>query len=219
MKQEIDLLKNYPKAKRDLTKRLEEKSEEDRAIAKQFGKEFFDGDRKTGYGGFNYSDRFWKNVIPDFVDYYNLKDGAKILDVGCAKGFMLYDFKQYNSTFEVQGIDVSQYAIENSKEEVKEYLQVANAAKLPFEDNTFDLVIAINTIHNLDRENCKKALQEIMRVTKKDAFTINDAYSNEEEKKRMNAWNLTGVTYMYTHEWKDFFEEAGYDGDYYWFIP
>ena len=219
MQQEIDLLKNYPRAKRDLTKRLEEKTEQDRSIARQFGKDFFDGDRKVGYGGHYYHERFWKPVIPDFVQFYNLKDGAKILDVGCAKGFMLYDFKQYNPTFEVKGIDISEYAITHAKDEIKDCVQVASADQLPFEDNYFDLVIAINTIHNLEREACKKALQEMIRVSKKDAFTINDAYHNEEEQTRMNAWNLTALTYMHTEEWKVFFQEAGYTGDYYWFIP
>ena len=219
MLQEIDLLKNYPKAKRDLTKRLEEKSAQDRAIAREFGKDFFDGDRKVGYGGHYYNERFWKPVVPDFVEFYNLQDGAKILDVGCAKGFMLYDFKQFNPTFEVRGIDISEYAISNAKDEMRDFVQVASADELPFEDNSFDLVIAINTLHNLDRVGCKKGLQEMMRVTKKDAFTINDAYRNDDERERMNAWNLTGVTYMHTDEWKAFFQEAGYTGDYYWFIP
>ncbi len=219
MQQEINLLKNYPRAKRDLAQRLEEKTEEDRKIARQFGQEFFDGDRKVGYGGHYYSERFWKPVVPDFVEFYDLQDGATILDVGCAKGFMLYDFKQYNPTFEIRGIDISEYAIANAKAEIKDFVQVASADDLPFEDNSFDLVIAINTIHNLEKDACKKALKEMMRVSKKDAFTINDAYRNNEEKKRMNAWNLTGLTYMHTEEWKTFFQEASYTGDYYWFIP
>ena len=219
MSQEINLLKNYPKANRNLSKRLEQKSEEDKAIARRFDKDFFDGDRRYGYGGYHYDARFWQPVVPDFVKFYNLKDGAKILDIGCAKGFMLYDFRQYNPKFEIAGIDISQYAVDNAKAEVKEYLQVASADDLPFEDDSFDLVIAINTIHNLEREACKKALQEMMRVSKKHAFTVNDAYNNAEEKQRMDAWNLTGMTYMSVEEWKAFFAEAGYDGDYYWFVP
>lgn len=219
MGKEIDLMKNYPKSKRDLTKRLEEKTPEDRALARKFGKEFFDGDRSHGYGGFSYNSRFWEPVVPTFKEYYNLDENSKILDIGCAKGFMLHDFKRLIPGIEVQGIDVSQYAIENSKEEVREFLQVADARKLPFPDNYFDLAISITTLHNLTKEDMKIALKEIMRVTKKDAFITLDAYRDGEEKKRMEAWNLTALTMMHTEEWEEFFKECEYEGDYYWFIP
>ncbi len=216
---EIDLMKNYPKTKRDLTKRLEEKTSEDRTLARKFGKEFFDGERSHGYGGFQYNPRFWEPVIPTFKEFYNLKETSKILDIGCAKGFMLYDFQRLIPGIEVKGLDISQYAIENAKEEVKNHLRVGNAIELPFEDNSFDLVISITTLHNLNKEDMKKAFKEIMRVTKKDAFITLDAYRNDEEKRRMEAWNLTALTMMHVQEWENFFEEAGYNGDYYWFIP
>jgi SAM-dependent methyltransferase len=216
---EIDLMENYPKSKRDLTKRLEEKTPEDRALARKFGKEFFDGDRSHGYGGFGYNARFWEPVVPTFKEYYNLSSDSKILDVGCAKGFMLYDFARLIPGISVKGIDVSEYAIENAKEEVKEHLQVADARELPFEDNSFDLVISITTLHNLNKDDMKIALKEIERVTKKDAFITLDAYRDDEEKARMEAWNLTALTMMHTKEWQEFFKEVGYNGDYYWFIP
>ncbi len=219
MGKEIDLMINYPKSKRDLSKRLVEKTEEDRILARKFGKEFFDGDRSHGYGGFSYSSRFWGEVIPVFKEYYNLDKHKNILDIGCAKGFMLYDFVKTIPGISVQGIDISKYAIENSKIEVREYLQVADARELPFEDNTFDLAISITTLHNFTKADMKIALKEIMRVTKKDAFITLDAYRNNEEKKRMEAWNLTALTMMSTSEWKNFFEDEGYSGDYYWFIP
>ena len=216
---EIDLMKNYPKAKRDLKKRLEEKTEEDRAVAKKFSKEFFDGDRKTGYGGYNYNPNFWTPVIKTFKEYYNLDKNSRILDVGCAKGFMLYDFQKVIPNIKVSGIDISEYAIDNAKDKVREFLQVANATKLPFEDNSFDLVISLTTLHNLNKEDMKIALKEIMRVSKKDAFITLDAYRNDEERKRMEAWNLTALTMMDTDDWKEFFKEASYDGDFYWFLP
>ncbi|UTJ06383.1 class I SAM-dependent methyltransferase [Arcobacter roscoffensis] len=219
MGKEIDLMENYPKSKRDLTKRLEEKTPQDRQLARKFGKEFFDGDRSHGYGGFSYNSRFWEPVVPTFKEYYNLDENSKILDIGCAKGFMLYDFKRLIPGIEVQGIDISSYAIENAKEEVKEFLQVGDARKLPFPDNHFDLVISITTLHNLTKEDMKIALKEIMRVTKKDVFITLDAYRDDEEKKRMDAWNLTALTMMHTKEWEEFFKECGYKGDYYWFIP
>jgi SAM-dependent methyltransferase len=219
MGKEVDLMINYPKSKRDLSKRLVEKTKEDRDLARKFGKEFFDGDRSHGYGGFDYNSRFWSPVIPAFKEYYNLDKHKNILDIGCAKGFMLYDFIRAIPGISVQGVDVSQYAIENSKEEVRKYLQVADARELPFEDNTFDLAISITTLHNFTKADMKIALKEVMRVTKKDSFITLDAYRNDKEKNRMEAWNLTALTMMKTSEWKSFFEEVGYNGDYYWFIP
>ncbi len=219
MGKEINLMVNYPKSQRDLIKRFEERTLEDITVARQFGKDFFDGDRKHGYGGFNYHPKFWENVVPTFKKYYNLNENSKILDIGCAKGFMIYDFARLIPGITVCGIDISQYAIENAKEEMKEFIQIANAIKLPFEDNSFDLVISITTLHNLEEEDLKQALKEIMRVTKKDAFITLDAYSNDEEKKRMEDWNLTALTVKSIEDWKIFFQEGGYDGDYYWFIP
>lgn len=219
MGQEIDLLKNYPKTKRDLEKRLNEKTEEDRAVAKKFEREFFDGERRTGYGGFQYNPRFWQPVVPTFKDFYKLNKNSSILDVGCAKGFMLHDFKKLIPGIKVSGIDISNYAISNCIETVKSDLLVADARDLPFDDNSFDLVISITTIHNFDIEGCKTALKEIERVSKKDSFITVDAYHNENEKKIMQAWNLTAETILHVDDWKKLFNEARYKGDYYWFIP
>ena len=219
MGKEINLLSNYPRSKRDIFKRESQKTEEVRAVARKFGKEFFDGDRKHGYGGFTYNPKYWQSVIKDFKRYWNLNSSSSILDVGCAKGFMLYDFSKAIPGISLSGIDISDYAINNSMSEIKNFLQVANAKKLPFSDNFFDVVISINTIHNLEKTDCARALQEIIRVSKKHSFVTVDAYRNEEEKKRMLAWNLTAKTIMSLSDWKLFFKENAYNGDYYWFIP
>ena len=188
---EIDLLEKYPKSKRDTTLRANQKTEADREIARRFDKEFFDGDRKHGYGGFNYNERFWNPVIPKFVEYWNLTKDSSVLDIGCGKGFMLYDLKMAINDIKVEGVDISNYAINNSKEEVKKYLKVADAKKLPYEDNSFDVVISINTIHNLEIDQCAMALREISRVSKKYSFITVDAFRNKEEEKKMFEWNLT----------------------------
>lgn len=216
---EIDLLKNYPKSKRDLSKRLESKTPEQQKIARKFDKEFFDGDRSHGYGGYYYNERFWSQVVLDFISYYNLKDGDRILDIGCGKGFMLYDFKKANSKFEIVGIDISKYAIDNGKEEVRKYLKVGDAKQLNFQDKSFDLVISITTIHNLELQECKNSLKEIERVSRKNKFITVDAFSNDLEKEQMYAWNLTAKTIFHTDDWKNLFLEVGYTGDYYWFKP
>jgi SAM-dependent methyltransferase len=219
MGQEIDLLANYPKTKRDLKQRAAEKTEEDRAIARQFGKDFFDGDRRHGYGGFSYHPRFWQPVVPTFKDYYGLDSASTVLDVGCGKGFMLHDFSELIEGISVEGIDISSYAIENAVESVKSKVRAADARELPFADNSFDLVISINTIHNLDRPDLIRALKEIGRVSKKHSFITVDAYRNEEEREAMFAWNLTAKTILSVPEWLDLFKEAEFTGDYYWFIP
>lgn len=219
MGQEIDLLINYPKTKRNVKERDNTKTEEDRAIAIKFGKEFFDGDRKHGYGGFSYQPRFWQPVIPTFQQHFGLTAESSVLDVGCAKGFMLYDMIQLIPGITVKGVDISEYAIENAIDGVKDYVQVADAKNIPFEDNSFDVVISINTVHNLELEKCGKALQEIERISRGKSFITVDAYRHKEEKEAMYAWNLTAKTIMSVDEWKNFFKEVGYTGDYYWFIP
>lgn len=219
MGREVDLLVNYPKTKRNVDERGEMKSEEDRRIARQFGREFFDGARSTGYGGFNYFPRFWQPVIPTFQAHWGLTAKSSVLDVGCAKGFMMHDFAELIPGITVKGIDVSAYAIENAIEDMKAHVQVADARSLPFPDKSFDVVISINTIHNLERDDCATALREITRVSRGGAFITVDAYRTEEEKRRMDMWNLTARTIMHVDEWVKFFADVGYEGDYYWFIP
>lgn len=216
---EIDLLANYPKTRRNVEDRGQSKTEEDRTIARRFDREFFDGDRSHGYGGFNYHPRFWQPVIPTFQGHFNLTGKSSVLDVGCAKGFMLHDMAELIPGITVQGIDISEYAIANAMEDMRPHVQVADARKLPFPDKSFDVVIAINTIHNLELEECAAALREIERVRRKGAFVTVDAYRTEEERLRMYAWNLTARTIMSVEEWVAFFRKVGYTGDYYWFIP
>ena len=219
MIKEINLLKKYPKTKRDLSKRGNEKTEENRIVARRFDKEFFDGDRKNGYGGYYYNSKFWTEVVKDLNNFYKLKNGSKILDIGCGKGFMLFDFMKLNPNFVLEGIDISNYAITKAVPEVKKFLKVGNAKNLPYEDNSFDLVISINTTHNLEINQCKKALSEMERVSRKDKYLIVDAFSNEIEKDRIFAWNLTAKTILSTDDWINLFEKAGYTGHYYWFKP
>ncbi len=219
MGKEIDLLVNYPKAKRNLDERAVGKTDDDRAVARKFGREFFDGERRHGYGGFKYMPRFWQPVVPTFRDHWGLTDRSSVLDVGCAKGFMLHDLAGLIPGITVKGIDVSEYAIENAIEDMRPHVRVADARQLPFDDKSFDVVVSINTIHNLEREDCGQALREIERVSRGKSFVTVDAYRNEEERQRMYAWNLTAKTILSVDDWIRFFDEVGYTGDYYWFIP
>lgn len=215
---EINLMDLYPRSKRPIEERAQLITEEHRAMARQFGKEFFDGDRLYGYGGYYYHERFWKATVRRFRVHYKLAENAAILDVGCGKGFMMHDFKELMPEATVAGIDISQYAYENAMEDMKPYMRVGNAKELPYPNRSFDLVISINTVHNLPLEECKQALREIQRVSRKHAFIVVDAWRNEEERQRLFKWNLTALTRMHVGDWKRLFSEVGYAGDYYWFI-
>jgi ubiquinone/menaquinone biosynthesis C-methylase UbiE len=212
---EIDLMQFYPQSKG----RLNERPiivEEDRVISRKFGLDYFDGDRKHGYGGFSYHPRFWTDTVKLFASHYGLSQDAHILDVGCAKGFMLKDFRNLLPKSNLAGIDISDYAIEHADLEVKDIVSVGDAVRLPFGDNQFDLVISINTLHNLDQAECVKALTEIERVSKGNSFVMVDGWRTKEEQLRMESWVLTAKTMMSADEWVELFQEAKYSGDY-WF--
>jgi SAM-dependent methyltransferase len=215
---EINLMDQYPRSKRPIDERGNRVTDADRAIARQFGKDYFDGDRIHGYGGYNYHPRFWQPTVRRFRDHYGLKPGDRVVDVGCAKGFMLHDFKEMMPSLTIAGLDISEYAINNAKAEVKPFLCVGNAKELPYDDRSFDLVIAINTIHNLELSECKQSLREIQRVTRRHAFIVVDAWRNEEERERLQRWVVTCKTAMHVEDWKRTFDEVGYKGDYHWFI-
>jgi ubiquinone/menaquinone biosynthesis C-methylase UbiE len=219
MGKEINLLADYPKSKRNLVDRENFKSEHNVEIARKFGKDFFDGGRETGYGGFNYNSKYWTNVVKKFKSYWKLNMDSTLLDVGCAKGFMLYDLSLLIPGINFKGIDISKYAIDHALDSVKKELLVANARDLPFENDSFDFTISINTVHNLELDQCAEAIKEISRVSKKNSFITVDAYRNDEEKERMYKWNLTAKTIMSVEEWIIFFKKIDYKGDYYWFIP
>jgi len=191
-------------------------TEEDKRISKQFDRDYFDGDRKHGYGGYNYHPRFWTDTVKYIRDHYQLPEDAAILDIGCAKGFMLYDFMQLMPQAKLAGIDISEYAIQNALQPVRPLVRVGNAKSLPYPDKSFDLVLAINTIHNLPYEECKQSLREIQRVSRRHAFVMVDAYRTEAQRQAMLDWVLTAETMLHVEDWLKLFAEAGYTGDYYW---
>lgn len=216
---ELNLLDQYPKSKRPIDERAKLVTEADRRLSKQFGKDYFDGDRRHGYGGYSYHPRFWQATARRFRDHYQLPEQAGILDVGCAKGFLLRDVKELMPKATLAGIDISTYAIEHADPLVKPCVQVGSAAALPFPDKSFDLVVSINTVHNLPLESCKQALREIQRVSRQHAFITVDAWRTDRERELQQQWILTADTYMHVDDWKTLFGEVGYTGDYYWFFP
>ena len=181
--------------------------------ARKFNKDFWDGDRKYGYGGYKYDGR-WEIVAKKLIELLNLKDGASILDVGCGKGFMLYEFKKLLPGATVKGFDISQYAVENAKEEVRDNLFVHLAQDpYPFNDKEFDLVISLNTLHNLYIYDLKSALQEVERVGK-NKYIVVESYRSVEELFNVQCWALTCESFFTPDEWTWLFDEFGYQGDY-----
>jgi SAM-dependent methyltransferase len=212
---ERDLLAHYPRSSGRLGQRPVI-TEEDKRISKQFGRDYFDGERRHGYGGFSYHPRFWTETVRHIRDVYQLPEEASILDVGCAKGFMLYDFMLLMPKARLAGVDISSYAIENAAEPVKPFVQRGDAKALPYATQSFDLVLSINTIHNLPYEECKQSLREIQRVSRQHAFVMVDAFRTEQQRQAMLRWVLTAETLLSTADWLKLFADSGYTGDFAW---
>ena len=236
---EVNLLDRYPKSSRPIEERGRRKlsgggwldvshkgsSSVDLAlehrllqVARRFGKEYFDGDRLYGYGGYSYHPRFWEGTVERLRDYYGLADCASVLDVGCAKGFLLYDFKRLMPQSVVAGFDISQYACDNAMPDIKPFFTVGNARALPYHDNSFDLVVCVNTVDHLPLEDCKQAIREIQRVSKQHTFISVNAWRNDRERERLLKWNVTAQTCMHVDDWRQVFQDVGYRGDYWWFL-
>lgn len=211
----INLLNSIKKIKRSISERKSKKNKKIIKISREYGYEYFDGDRIYGYGGYKYDGR-WVSVAKRIKKIYKLKNNAKILDIGCAKGFLVKDLVDIG--LDAYGLDISEYAIKNSHKDVAGRIHLGNANKLPFGDNTFDFVISLNTLHNLEKKDCKVALKEITRVSKGRSFIQVDAYRNKEEKKIFLDWVLTAKYHDYPHNWLKLFKNSNYNGDYYWTI-
>jgi ubiquinone/menaquinone biosynthesis C-methylase UbiE len=215
MVRHVDFISRLHRAtKRDYLRRV---TEHDKAacaeVACRFDKDYWDGERHTGYGGYRYDGR-WFEVAADMARYYNLRSGTRVLDVGCGKGFLLYELTRAVPGIEVAGVDVSRYAVENAREEVRPFLRVAGADRLPFADKSFDLVVSINTLHNLYVNELFAAVREIERVGRGGKHIVVEAYRNEREKVNLMYWQLTCRAFHTPAEWEWIFRQAGYTGDY-----
>lgn len=179
----------------------------------KFDKEYWDGSRLQGYGGYKYDGR-WRKVADAMVLQYGIKPGMRVLDVGSGKGFLLHDFLESVPGVEVAGLEISTYGIEHSMESVKPFLRQGTAAKLPWPNKHFDLVISITTLHNLYNYDLWAALQEMERVSKGAKYLCVEAYRNEREKMNLMYWQLTCRVFHTPAEWEADFKLAGYTGDY-----
>ncbi len=214
---DINLLRRYPKGKRSVQKRASAKTDEHVRISRQYGFEYFDGDREYGYGGYRYDGR-WVAIAEDMIEHWNLQPGMRVLDLGCAKGFLVKDFMKAMPGLEAFGLDIAEYALLHCEPEVVGRLHLGDIHNaLPFPDHSFDAIVCINTLHNLRRLDAIKALREIERVTRDSkAYVQVDSYRTEEERELFLDWVLTAFTHDYPDGWKKLFDEAGYKGDYHW---
>jgi len=213
---EFNLLDTPARCVRDTSLRRSSK-EESRRLALQFGREYFDGAREQGYGGYHYDGR-WVAVARRAIAHWNLKPGDRVLDIGCAKGFLVKDLRDALPGLDAIGIDISDYALAHAHPDAKPYLSKASCDDLPFEANSFAAVFAINTIHNLPRDGCRRALREIERVCRGRGFVQVDAYRTEQERDLFLDWMLTARTFDTPAGWLEMFESAAYTGDYWWTI-
>ena len=210
----LDFIQNvHTRTSRNYVQRVVEYDKAECAeIARRFGKDYWDGDRKYGYGGYNYDGR-WQAVAQRLVEHYQLKAGATILDIGCAKGFLLHDLKAIVPGAQVKGLDVSAYAIEHAMDDVRQDLTVGSAATLPYPDKSFDLVVSINTLHNLRVSELDAALREIERVGRGGKYIVVDSFRNEREKVNFMYWQLTCQCFYTPEDWDWWFARTGYTGD------
>jgi len=214
---EVDLLRSLPRTKRNIQKRAEDKDPFVIAKSKEFGEEYWDGERKYGYGGYRYDGR-WRSVARDIIAHFSLKPGMRVLDVGCGKGFLVKDLMLVCPGLEVFGLDISYYALTHAEPEAAGRLVRGTADQLPFRTGAFDVVLCINVIHNLDRARCIAALREIERLAPGRGYVRVDAYRNEAEREIFLEWVLTAVTFLTPEAWRALLVEAGYTGDYSWTI-
>jgi len=215
----VNLLKGLPKGKRTVSVRADKKSAENIRISRLYGHQYFDGDRKYGYGGYSYDGR-WQPVAKDIIAHFGLKPGDRVLDIGAAKGFLVKDLGQAMAGLDVYGTDISSYALKCCEKEVVGQLHLHDLnTPLPFPDNSFDAVVCINTLHNLKRENVILALREMTRVVREDKIFVQvDSYETIEQQEIFLDWVLTAYTHDFPEGWLNIFREADYCGDYNWTI-
>jgi SAM-dependent methyltransferase len=200
--------------KRDYLSRMVDDKVECMKVAKQYGADYWDGDRRFGYGGYRYMPGRWKPVAEALIQTYNLGPGSKVLDVGCGKGFLLHEMLLIEPALKVRGFDISDYGISHATELVKPHLFLHQAQSIyPFGDQEFDLVISLGTLHNLRLFDLKTALSEIERVCKH-AYVMVESYRNEQEMFNLECWALTAESLFDTDEWIWLYSQFGYTGDY-----
>jgi SAM-dependent methyltransferase len=203
----------HKRTKRDVVARMVDDKVTCMLKAKEYEFDYWDGDRRFGYGGYKYDGR-WKPVAQAIIDHYKLQPNAKILDVGCGKAFLLHELKLLLPQAEVIGFDISKHGIADAPEAIRPYLTRYRAQdRYPWGDKAFDLVISLGCLHNLRLFELQTALSEIQRVGK-NGYVMLESYNNEQELFNLQCWALTCESFFDTAEWIWLYEHFGYTGDY-----
>ena len=210
---EFDALQGYPQPKEPRSVGPHVRTIHNRIIAASRDKEYYDGDRNNGYGGFKYDGR-WVSVAQNMGKEYGLSENSAVLQIGCEKGFLLHDFHQLYPTMKIRGTDISEYALEQAMPSVKQFIQKVPFTKLPFSDKEFDLVLVIGVVYTLNLADALQCLREIQRVGKGKSFITLAAYRTEEEFQLFRWWTVLGTTVLHEDEWVEVLKHVGYTGDY-----
>jgi ubiquinone/menaquinone biosynthesis C-methylase UbiE len=215
MRKVLDIVSSkHSSVKRNYEKRMRENKVYYMKKAKKYDKDYWDGSRKSGYGGYKFIDGYWKDVAIKLIKKYDLNHKSRVLDVGCGKGFLLYELKKIIPEIIVRGLDISSYAIKNSHKDIKKFLKIQKAqSRYVFKKNYFDLVISLGCVHNLEIYDLKKCINEMTRVSKKQ-FIMTESYRNDKELFNLQCWALTCESFFSPKEWKWIFNEFNYFGDY-----
>ena len=210
---EYDALSGYPEPQNPRVVHPNIRTIHNRIVASARGKEFYDGERNDGYGGFNYDGR-WVPIAKNILEQYSLNDQSAILHIGSDKGFLLHDFLQLCPDIKVRGSEISDYAIDTTMPSVKSFIEKAPFTELPFADGEFDFVIAIGAVYSLNLPDAIKCLKEIQRVGKGKSFITIGAYETEEDFRLFRYWTLLGSTILSKEDWVEVLNHVGYTGDY-----
>ena len=205
---------NHKKTKRNHLKRMIDEKVHCMKVAKKYGKEYWDGNRRYGYGGYRYINGRLEGVAKKIINNYKLTNSSKILDMGCGKGYLLYEIKKVLPQIQISGFDISKYAIKNSKKEIKKYLSVKDIRKkLKYKKKSFDLVMSLGLFHNLNLYEIEQSIKQINRIAKR-SFIMVESYRNEKELFTLQCWALTCESFFTPSEWKYIFKKNLYKGDF-----
>jgi len=210
---EFNALRNYTQPKEPRYVGPNIRTIENKIIASYRDNRYYDGDRKNGYGGFKYDDR-WEKIVDSMIEDYELSEKSSLLQIGCEKGFLLHDFHKRFPSMKINGVEMSDYAIEHSMPSIKKYIVKTDFNKLPFKDNEFDFIIAIGVIYTLTLRDAISTLKEIQRVGKGKSFITLGAYKDEQSEKMFKSWSVLGCTILHVDDWIKVLNEARYTGDY-----
>lgn len=210
---EFNVLGGYPQPKEPRFVGPNIRTIKNKIKASYRDKEYYDGDRNNGYGGFKYDGR-WKKIVNSMCNEYGLTKDSSVLQIGCEKGFLLHDFHEKFPTMKICGYEMSDYPIENSMPSTKKYIKKGEYNVLPYDNNEFDFVIAIGVVYTLTLRDAISCLKEIQRVGKGKSFITLGSYNNEKEFKLFRYWSVLGSTILHTDEWVEVLNHAGFTGDY-----